>query len=232
MKTRLSHLLILFISLSLPSCATKLTQAQKQKITFIQLPAATTVAGAYTGPNFTSSSDAATGAAMSGAVGFGLIGGILSEVVVAAERANDAKKNKASTEAIAKIIPQGLDRTLTDQLNAQLKKDPFFGPRLTNRMDVPARLRVTISRYGLSSLDDVLFIPAIVSEVDLVIDGKSVRKKIISNPSNHVQIAADVPRAPLASYAADAALLRNHFETSARQLANTIATDLANAAAP
>jgi hypothetical protein len=219
------------IGLSLSSCATKLTPTQKQKMTTVHMPSATTMAGAYASPNFTSSSDAATGSAMSGAVGFGLVGGILSEVVVAAERANDAKKNKASTDAIAKVVPQGLDQALTEELKARLKKDPFFGPRLSDRVDAPAHLRVTIKRYSLNSLDDVQFIPVIVSEMDLTVEGKSIRKKIISNPTNLMQIGMDVPRAPLTSYAADAKLLRNHFETSARQLADSIAADLAKAAA-
>lgn len=233
MKTPFFYLLVSSVlSLSLSSCATKLTPSQKQKMTTLHLPAATTTLGAYASPNFTSSSDAATGSAVSGAVGFGLVGGILSGVVVAAERANDAKKNKASTDAIAKIVPQGLDQALTEQLNAQLKKDAFFGPRLSDRTDAPAYLRVTITRYSLNSLDDVQFIPVIDSEVDLIVGGQTIRKRIISNPTTLTKVGFNLPRAPLASYAADPVLLRNHFETSARQLADSIAADLAKAAAP
>ncbi len=233
MKTSLLKLLVV-ISLSafLPSCATKLSQSQKSKITSIHIPPATTQRDAYTKPNFTSSDDAAMAGGISGGLGFGLVGGIISEVVVAAESANDARKNKASTDAIAKNVPQDLDRILTEQLLTKMQQDSFFGPRLTKQPVAPAQLRVTITHYSLHSLDDVNFAPVVSAEVVLMIGGNPVRKKSMRYPSGLNQTWATVSRAPLTAYATNVDLLRSHFEASTRQLADLIAADLAKAAAP
>lgn len=229
MKIILSLTLALACQISLSSCAPSLTSAQKAKMTAVSLQVQ---AGAnpYSDPNFTSRKDAQTAGALSGAVGFGLVGALISEAYRAAEHSGDASRNSSYTQAIAKQPPHDLEKSFSTALQQQLKTSPFFGSRLSTQPATPARIEITTKNYRLSSLDDTLFEPVMYADVNVLLDNQSIRKKTYSTaavPGRRGKAASDLlPSAKLADYAADPQMVQKHFEEAARTLARKIALDL------
>lgn len=234
MKTNarlLSFMACLFV---LPSCALKLSSSQREKMTAIQVPDARIKANAYTAPNFTNRSDASNAGMMSAAVGFGLVGALVSEIYVAAERAGDVSQNRSTTAAISKLAPSDLGTHLGEALRQQLKQSSFYGPKLTPRADAPAKVDVLITSFRLASLDDLRFTPVIQADVTVTLNGKSIFKKTFSFPKNltiRPTKAGPVPHySTLRTYAGMPNLLKDHFHLTARQLAQNIAAELIQAA--
>ncbi len=225
-------LLALASQLLLSSCAGHFTTAQKEQMTAVHVPQARILPNSYTEPNFTSAKDAAGANATSAVLGFGLVGGLVSEGIMAADRARDADNNKAFTAAIAHHVPRDLDGLLSASLRQELRATAFFAPRLSPQAAAPARIDVTIKSYRLSSLDDTQYAPTLFVDVDVVLNNKSIRRKTYSNVINPFMKPDSIlpPSAPLASYADSPQLLRDHFARAARFLARDIAIDLQKAA--
>lgn len=232
MKKALPFVLSLACQFLLSSCAVHFTASQKQQMTAVHVPEARTLANAYTEPNFTSAKDAAGANAASAVLGFGLVGGLVSEGIMAAERSRDASSNQAFTTAIASHQPRDLGPALSTSLQQQLRATPFFGSRLSTQPTAPARIDVTIRSYRLISLDDTQFAPSLLVDVDVVVNNLSIRRKVYSTATNAVLNPDSIqpPNAPLATYAASPQLLQTHFEKAARFLARDIAMDLQKAA--
>lgn len=230
-----SLLLPALVSLLLSSCAGTFTAAQKEQMTSIHLPGTVTKPEAYLPPNYTSASDRATSDAMSAGLGFGLLGALASEIATGIDRAADAKKHRASADALAKRPPANLDRVFSQELRKLLGQSLFFGPKLTSNTNAPARLNTVIRSFQLASVDDLLFTPVIVIDTDFLINGQSVRKKTYTSVSDarmlHTSGLGPV-RDSLENYAADSKRLQSHFEETTRRLAVQIAQDLGKAAVP
>lgn len=218
----------------LSSCTVHFSDAQKQQMTAVHLPQARTVANAYTEPNFTSAQDAAGANAASAVLGFGLVGALVSEGIMADERAGDASRNQAFTAAIAQHPPKDLGRLLSSSLEQQLRATPFYGPRLSTQPTAPARIDVTLKSYRLTSLDDTSFVPVLYADVDVVLNNQSIRQKTYVNPASPDMRSGSTaimpPSATLAVYAANPQLLQAHFAQAAQILARDIAIDLQKAA--
>lgn len=221
-------LLALASQLLLSSCAGHFTASQKEQMTAVHVPQARILPNSYTEPNFTSAKDASGANATSAVLGFGLVGGLVSEGIMAADRARDAADNKAFTTAIAQHAPSDLDRPLSASLQHELRATAFFSPRLSAQATAPARIDVTIKSHRLSSLDDTQYAPTLFVDVDVVLNNQSIRRKTYSNVVNPFLKPDSIqpPSAPLATYAASPQLLRDHFAQAARFLARDIAIDL------
>lgn len=233
MKVTLS--LSTVVSLLMSSCAGNFTGAQKAQMTSLHLPGAVTKPGAYLPPNYTSASDRAASDALSAGLGFGLLGALASEIAAGVDRAADAKKYRASADALATRPPAHLDNVFSQELRKCLKESLFFGPKLTSNINAPAKLNAVIRSFQLASVDDLLFTPVIVIETDFLINGQSVRKKTYTSVSDvRVLHKSGLPpmRDSLENYATDSKRLQSHFEETARRLAVQVAQDLGNAAVP
>ncbi len=215
--------------LSLTSCATRLTPAQKQQMTALRLSGVRTLPNAYSSPNFTSQKEAATSQAMSNPGLFGFAGALLSGAVIAADNARDASVNRAATQTISSHVTKDLGPALSAKVTSLLKADPFYGPRLSTSASAPARIDITIPRYQLSSLNDVQFRTLVGADVNVYLNNLSIHKKGFSNGMplpGRPAVSAPSLSATLSEYAANPKLLQDHLDQAVTELAENIVRDL------
>ncbi|MEQ1751744.1 MAG: hypothetical protein ABL974_20150 [Prosthecobacter sp.] len=226
---KIHHLSALFLVslLSLTSCASKLTTAQKQKMTSVYVPPVSTLANAYDSPIFTSKKEASVAQSLNNPAFLGIVGAVVSGIIIAADSARDASANRSSTETIKSHVTKDPGTILTARVLSLLKSDPFYGQRLSASATSPARIEITIPRYLLSSLDDVQFRPMVAAEVNFRLGNQSIRKKGFSNGmSLPGKAPAAVFSAQLTDYAVNPQLLQSHFNEAINDLAETIVQDL------
>jgi hypothetical protein len=229
MKNSNSILLAILIPSLVSSCMGPMSKAQKQKMTQVHVPAANVLAGAYHRPAVMSNNTAGAIGFASGLTG-GLIGGVIATVVVAGVDANHARRNKDTFSMIEANTPKDLGTMTAQKLNARLKLDPFYGPRLSMNPQVISQISVSINGYTLQKTG-TYYSPAISALVTLQLEGKKVRQFIqAANGYDGGAPLASVKRtvysASKEAYAADANLMRQHYECVVGYLVEDIATKL------
>jgi hypothetical protein len=213
------------------SCAPKFSSAQQQQMTSVNLSQTTERPGAYSSPNFTSRANSSSAGMASGMIGFGLVGALVSEAVIAADRAADASRNRSYTAAIAANPPSNLGPAFDKALRDALAASAFYRSRVSSNPAAPAIVRVNIESYRLSSLDDVQYAPYLEASMSCSLGGKVIFQRKINLQSYMLpnQPQSILPRATMPAYAADTKLLKQHFEQAARILARDAANMLRGA---
>ncbi|BCU75856.1 hypothetical protein [Luteolibacter sp. LG18] len=162
---------LLLAACLLPSCAGKLTEAQRQSLSTVGISRTEMSATAYKRPD-AGSQGARQAGAQAGVVGGALgamLGVAIGEGIAGAQDASFHRSHGGQVSAIEKTTPTDVNQMVNNELNRTVKSDPFFGPRLNQRSENLITSRV--SNYGLTrtgSRDgDILFTAQIATQITL-----------------------------------------------------------------
>lgn len=226
---KLSHLLIGILLPALGvSCTTPLTKEEKQSMKSVHVPVALVEPSTYGNPTMISNDAAGTIGFASGFAG-GLIGGAIATAVVAGLEANHMSKNKENFAVIRSNTPE-LGPLISAKLHEKLKSDPFFGTRLTQAADAPAKVRVEVTGYGLEKTGSN-HSPAVSANISLCLAEKELRtfSKVTDGYNGRTPYAENkrpVHCASLEQYQTQPEMLRQHYEVVVGYLVEEIAEAL------
>jgi hypothetical protein len=219
------HLLrSLIVALILPSCAGGLSKTQKASLTSLAVPAGTVKEKAYSDPQATSMGGASTAGVVAGA-GFGLIGGLVAGTAMAIKQEAFEGKHKNILGALKSNTPSDVGTMVSQSLKQQLSTDAFYGPRLKASGAAVASLTVNVTSVTLLRNGDD-HSPGMFVEAKLVgADGKVwlTRGVMADGYGYNKEVGVTNAQAPLATYAAQPALLRSHYQQVAEGAARVLA---------
>jgi len=209
-------------AISLSSCATKFTAAQKASLTSLAIADVKVRDGAYSEP---SGADRAAATNTTMATGGGLIGALIGESVAASQNSIFKGKSKQHFGAVKGNTPE-ISPIVSKTVGSGIKNDPYFGQRL--RISSPNLIQSEVVSYGLvrsgKQDDGTLLLTPMVS-VKFTLNGADGKKMAGRNYAgtgyNHT----------VEKYAADRNELRKGFEMAAKVAVDQFTADLARMAA-
>lgn len=211
--------------LLLPSCATKITAAQREMLSTVAVAPTEVPVYAYSEP-YGGDRQGASSAAMAGASsGTGALGGVIGSLVgqaIVATQDNLFRSShkgyfaavRANTPLVAPIVG--------NRLKSGIKNDRFFGPRL--RENSPNRITSKVQSYqlvrnGKDKDGELLLAPQINVEIQLIdCSGKKLAGGIYSGSGS--------PN-PLSVYAGSAVKSEEGYELAAKMAVDSFTTALA-----
>lgn len=209
-------------AISLSSCATKFTAAQKASLTSVAISGVTIRDEAYSDP---SGADHAAATNTTMATGGGVIGALIGQSVAATQNSIFKGKSKQHFAAVKANTPE-ISSLLSEKLAGGIKNDPFFGQRL--RGTSPNLIKSEVIRYGLvrsGKQDDGTLLLTPQVSVSFTLHGADGKKMAGRNYSgtgyNH----------PVGKYAGDRNELRKGYEMAAKVAVDQFTADLARMAA-
>lgn len=165
-------ILLALTALSLTSCSTKFTAAQKASLSSIAIAPASVKSGAYQEPHGGSSTSGMPVPVVPGNPAAGAVGGLLGQLVIegisAAQDEMFENKHEGSFPAVEKNTPQ-MPPLVDDALKRQLTGDAFYGPRLSPSGS--SRIETEVLSYGLVRTGkqdkEILLTPAVTCKFSL-----------------------------------------------------------------
>jgi hypothetical protein len=230
-KTRYFSFLLVITILS--SCASgNLSKNQRNALTALKVPAGRTEAKAYSDPQSMTMESAETLGTLSG-LGFGLVGGLVAATGAAIKQQSFESKNKNVLGTLRSGTPSDLGTMVSRELEAQLSTDAFYGPRLKAAGN-SAQLRVTVMSMTLVKVPGNRgHSPGLVAKAELVdASGKKMITRIVMADGYGHNKSASVTNAvaPMATYASNLGLLREHYSQVAAAAARHLASEFRKAA--
>lgn len=210
-------LLTLASTLFLASCSTKFTEAQRQSIPTVAIARTTMAKDAYKKPNGGSAgarqtADQAAIGANAGAIG-GALGSLIGEGIAAVQDSRFQHDHTAEIAIVEKNTPHDIDQPFFSAMTTDLKKDAFFGSRIS-----PTSGNVftsSVTSYGLQRNDiatsgsgTLHFSPNVTVKVELT---TSAGKKLVAGYAH----GSSTNSRPISEYAKSPALLRKDFHEAA-----------------
>lgn len=235
MQPRSKSLHLLVVALLLTQCTPggNLSKSQRQKLGSVFLTSGTLEDKAVQSPQAVTLESQQTIGFLSG-FALGPVGGVIAYASINSKQKGFKEKNQSSVTKIEAGMPRDIAALVTGELKTRLKSDPFFSSRLTDQAG-GAQLSVTVTQMTLLKVPDERgFSPSITAVATLSdATGTKLLKRFVMADGYGFNKKASVTDAlaPLANYAADPALLRQHYLKVATVAAAALATELGLAAA-
>lgn len=173
-------------AVTLSSCSTKFTEAERQTLSTVSIARTTTAGDAYNKP-YGGSAGARQAAgqagvnANAGAIG-GAVGALIGEAIAAVQDSNFQRGNGPAIATVEKNTPRDVDKMFNEVMTDGLKKDAFFGSRITQTS--PNVFTSSVTSYGLNRndlasmhQDQIRFSPHVSVKIELT---TAAGKKIVA----------------------------------------------------